>query len=292
MAEDLEVSGRRVKMGIENQVVLITGCSSGIGRALVGEFAASGHHVVATARNIDSIADLADTAVQTLALDVTNDGSIETAVDEACALNGRIDIVVNNAGYALIGPVAELELDDLRTQIETNLVGVVAVIRKVVPQMVARKSGRIVNIGSVSGVTATPFGGAYCGTKAAVHLVSDALRMEMAPFGIGVIEVQPGATASRFADNAAEGVGRFSGDSLFSPVADAIEARARISETNATTAEVVAKRVVAASTSARPPALVRVGNGSRRLPAIGRLPVRIRDRIFSKRFGLDRLAVG
>ena len=240
----------------ENQVVLITGCSSGIGRALAQEFAASGHRVVATARRLESIADLADESTQILELDVTNNNSVENAVKDAVALNGRIDIVVNNAGYALIGPMAEIELDDLRTQLETNVVGAVALIQAALPTMVERGSGRIVNIGSVSGVTATPFGGAYCGSKAAIHLVSDALRMEMSPFGIEVIEVQPGAVASRFADSAAEGVGKFVEGSIFSPVADAIEARARISETHSTSAETVARVIVERTTSAHPPALI------------------------------------
>jgi len=274
----------------EGQVVLITGCSSGIGRALAEEYAASGLRVVATARSLRSIQDLSNNSIQILELDVTDNESIETAVQGALTQNGQIDIVVNNAGYALIGPVAELDLDEIRTQLETNVVGAVAVIKAAMPKMVARRSGRIVNIGSVSGVTATPFGGAYCGSKAAIHLISDALRMEMAPFGIEVIEVQPGAVATRFADNAAQGVGRFVEGSIFSQVADAIEARARISEMHSTSAETVARVIVERTTAAHPPALIRVGNGSRRMPAIGRLPMRIRDRIFSRRFGLDRIS--
>jgi NADP-dependent 3-hydroxy acid dehydrogenase YdfG len=275
--------------GLENQVVLITGCSSGIGGALVKEFAAAGHRVVATARRLESIEELAGDGVHVLELDVTDQGSIEKAASAAQDAFGAIDIVVNNAGYALIGPVVELDLDELRTQFETNVIGVVAVTRAVVPQMVERRSGRVVNIGSVSGVTVTPFGGAYCGTKAAVHLISDALRMELAPFGIRVVEIQPGAVASRFADNAADGVERFRSDSVYSSIADSIVARARISETNSTSAEVVASAIVEAATAADPPSLLRFGTGSRLLPALGRLPAGIRDRFFSRRFGLDRI---
>lgn len=272
--------------GIENQVVLITGCSSGIGRALAHEFSATGHRVVATARRLEAIEKLAGERIHALQLDVTDASSIDRAVGGAVEAFGGIDIVVNNAGYALIGPVAELDLEDLRAQLETNLVGVVAMIRSVAPRMIERRSGRIVNIGSVSGVTATPFGGAYCGTKAAVHMLSDALRMELAPFGLKVIEVQPGAVASRFADTAASSTGRFRSGSLFSPFADAIEARARISETNPSSAELVARAIVRAATAEQPPALLRVGRGARLLMAIGRLPPGIRDRIFRRRFGL------
>ena len=278
-------------MGIENQVVLITGCSSGIGRALVGEFAASGHHLVATARDLDSIADLADTAVQTLALDVTNGGSIETAVGEACALNGRIDIVVNNAGYALIGPVAELDLDELRTQFETNVVGVVALTAAVVPQMVGRGSGRIVNIGSVSGITATPFARAYCGTKAAVHLMSDALRMELAPFGVKVITVQPGAVESSFGVRASEGIDRYRQGSLYSKIFDSIADRAGASQVGSMPAVEFAREVVEAVTAPSPSSIFRTGKQSFRLPVLGRLPSGVRDWIFSRRFRLDSLAV-
>lgn len=274
----------------ENQVVLITGCSSGIGRALAREFAASGHRVVATARRLESIEDLGDDSIQILQLDVTDEHSVENAVKNAYALNGRIDIVVNNAGYALIGPVAEIELEDLRTQLETNVVGVVAMIRAVVPHMVERSGGRIVNIGSVSGVTATPFGGAYCGSKAAIHLISDALRMEMAPFGIQVIEVQPGAIESSFGERASKAIDRYRKGSLYSQIYEAIEARAGASQEGSMPAAKFARRVVEAVTASSPPAIFRAGKHSVRLPVIGLLPVRLRDRIFSKRFGLERFS--
>jgi len=277
---------------LEKQVVLISGCSSGIGRALAQAFAASGHRVVATARRLESIEDLANDTVHALELDVTDDKSVERAVNDAHALCGRVDMVVNNAGYALIGPAAELDLDDLRTQFETNVVGVVSLIRAVVPQMVERRSGRIVNIGSVSGVTATPFGGAYSGTKAAVHLLSDALRMELAPFGVRVITVQPGAIESRFGEHAAKGVERYREGSLYSQIYDAIEARAGASQVGAMPAAEFARLVVSAVTASSPPTTFRAGKHSVRLPIIGRLPATLRDRIFSRRFGLDKLVVG
>jgi len=275
---------------LENQVVMITGCSSGIGRALVREFARQGHRVLATARSPESIEDLNGETIRTAQLDVTDPASIERAVDGALDLFGRIDIVVNNAGYGLIGPVAELDLDELRTQLETNVVGVVAVIRAVVPQMVERRSGRIVNIGSVSGVTATPFSGAYCASKAAVHLISDSLRMELAPFGIRVITVQPGAVESRFGERAEVGVERFKEGSLYSQVFDSIEARAGASQEGSMPAADFAHLLVGAVTAPSPPSIFRAGKHSIRLPALARLPAGFRDRIFSRRFGLDRIS--
>ena len=275
---------------LEKQVVLITGCSSGIGNAMAREFARQGHRVLATARSPESLEDLNSEKIRTAQLDVTDPASIERAVNGALDLFGRIDIVVNNAGYGLIGPVAELDLDELRTQLETNVVGVVAVIRAVVPQMVERGSGRIVNIGSVSGVTATPFSGAYCASKAAVHLISDSLRMELAPFGIRVITVQPGAVESRFGERAEVGVERFKEGSLYSQVFDSIEARAGASQVGSMPAEDFARLLVGAVTAASPPAIFRAGNHSVRLPAMALLPAGFRDWIFSRRFGLNQIS--
>jgi len=275
---------------LENQVVLITGCSSGIGKALAQEFARQGHRVLATARSLESLDDLNGEKIRTARLDVTDPASIERVVKSALDLVGPIDIVVNNAGYALIGPAAELDLDDLRIQLETNVVGVVAVTRAVVPQMVKRGNGRIVNIGSVSGVTATPFSGAYCASKAAVHLISDAMRMELAPFGIRVITVQPGAVESRFGERAGRGVERFREGSMYSQVFDSIEARAGASQVGSMPAADFAQLLVGAVTAASPPSIFRAGKHSIRMPAMAALPARFRDRIFSRRFGLDKIS--
>jgi short-subunit dehydrogenase len=272
-------------MCLEKQTVLITGCSSGIGRALAEELARRDHHVIATARSEESIEDLSSDFITIARLDVTDPNSIDAAVLRSDA----IDIVVNNAGYALIGPVAELDLDELRAQFETNVIGVVAVVRAAAPQMVERGRGRIVNIGSVSGVTATPFGGAYCGTKAALHLISDALRMELAPFGIHVISVQPGAIESRFGARARQGIERYREGSLYSKVFGSIEARAEASQVGSMPAAAFARLVVSAVISDPPPPIIRAGKHSVRLPLIGRLPATFRDRIFSRKFGLHQL---
>ena len=130
-----------------------------------------------------------------------------------------VETLVNNAGYGAMGPLAELPLDELRLQFETNVFALVAMIQAVVPGMAARGSGRIVNIGSVSGVLPTPFSGAYSASKAAVHALSDALRPELAPFGIHVVTVQPGAIRSQFGATASAGAASRS-LSLYEPLAD------------------------------------------------------------------------
>jgi len=171
-------------MNINAPVVLISGCSSGIGRALTREFASRNWQVFATARKTTAIEDLKAPNVETTTLDVTNEKSIATCVVAVIAKAGRIDMLINNAGLLLIGPLVELETAELRQQFETNVLGLAALTRAVVPHMIKKRVGKIVNISSISGVLPTPFAGAYCSTKAAVTAYSYSLRMELAPFGI------------------------------------------------------------------------------------------------------------
>jgi NAD(P)-dependent dehydrogenase (short-subunit alcohol dehydrogenase family) len=274
----------------DQRVVLVTGCSSGIGRALAEEFIQPGHKVIATARQESDLEGLDGSNVLLHQLDVTVGASIRRAVAAALEWAGRIDVLVNNAGYGLMGPVAELDPNDVRVQLETNVTGPIALVREVVPGMAERGWGRIVNIGSVVGVTALPFGGAYSASKAAIRLLSDALRMELAPFGIGVLEVQPGAIRSRFGDNASRGIDRYTREgSLYQPIAAFIEGRARASQGDPSQPGELARRIAHATLSSQPPTVLRYGKNSFKVPAIGWLPIRLRDRILSRRFGLDRL---
>jgi NAD(P)-dependent dehydrogenase (short-subunit alcohol dehydrogenase family) len=275
----------------DQRVVLITGCSSGIGRALAEEFLRTGHRVVATARQPDTLQGLDGANVLLTQLDATVGASIRRAVGEAVAWAGHVDVLVNNAGYGLMGPTAEIDSNDLRVQLETNVIGPVALIREVVPGMAERRWGRIVNIGSVVGVTAVPFSGAYCASKAALHMLTDSLRMEVEPLGIRVLSVQPGGIRSRFGEAASRGLERYSSkESLYEPVADRIRGRARLSQRSGPpAAEELARRVVGATLKKRPPVVLRYGTGSFRLPALRHLPARVRDRLLSRRFGLDRL---
>jgi short-subunit dehydrogenase len=279
-------------MAASTPTVLITGCSSGIGRALALAFHARSCRVYATARRPEQLADLAQRGVHTLALDVDDADSIDRLGEHLKASGDVPDVLINNAGYGLMGPLADTPISALRQQFETNVFGLMAVTRALLPAMVARGRGLIVNIGSVSGVLTTPFAGAYCASKAAVHALSDALRMELAPLGIGVMTVQPGAIRSQFGATAQRGV-ELAQDSWYAAVADGVAARAGASQQHATTAEDLAEQLCTAVLSPRPPALLRIGNGSRALPAIARwIPRRLRDRMLMRRFGLQRLARG
>jgi short-subunit dehydrogenase len=159
--------------------------------------------VYATARRPDSIADLAEAGCETLALDVTDEQSMRTAVDTVVAAHGAVGVLVNNAGYSQSGAVETIAMDDLRRQFETNVFGLVRMCQLVLPGMRAQRTGRIVNISSMGANFTFPGGGAYHATKYAVEALSDALRFEVKGFGVGVTVVQPGLIRTEFASTAA-----------------------------------------------------------------------------------------
>jgi len=270
---------------------LITGCSSGIGRALAEELQRRGHVVYATARRPETLADLEAKGIRTAALDVNDAGSIEALMARLEQDGVTVGMLINNAGYGAMGPLPELPVEELRLQFETNVFAILALIQAVLPGMVERGFGRIVNVGSVSGILVTPFAGAYCASKAAVHALSDSLRMELAPFGIQVITVQPGAIRSQFGTTAGSGVAeREERLSLYAPVTGAIRARSQASQERSTPAEVFARKMADAVLTDNPRPVVRIGRGSSLFPFLGRwLPMRLRDRALSRRFELGRL---
>ncbi|MES1942563.1 short chain dehydrogenase [Salinisphaera sp. PC39] len=269
-------------------IVVITGCSTGIGHALAAAFAAHGDTVVATARNPDTLADLAEAGCDTLALDVTDEVAVEQCLREIGAHHGRIDILVNNAGLATMGPVAEIPAEQVRRQFETNVVAPLTVTQKALPLL--RRAGHpmVVNMGSVSGILTTPFAGPYCASKAALHKLSDALRLELAPFGVRVVTVQPGGVSSKLGDNAAAQIdGWLTEDSAYAPLRKAIYGRARAQQKGAMPAADFARELVAALHRPRPRNVIRLGTGSRLLPFLQRwVPIPRRDRMLKRRFGL------
>ena len=190
------------------RVILVTGCSSGIGRATALAAAGRGHRVFATARNRNDLADLERTEnLETLTLDVTDGAAIRAAVEAALSRAGRLDALVNNAGYGQYGAAEEVNLEEWRAQFEVNLFGAIAAIQAVLPAMRRQRSGTIVNVSSVSGRVAIPFAAPYSASKHALEALSDALRVELAAFGIRVVLVEPGPIETRFTDRARAMVG-------------------------------------------------------------------------------------
>ena len=185
-----------------SKAVLITGCSTGIGRATAERLAAKGHTVYATARRPESIADLEAKGCRTLTLDVTDEASMRSAVEAVEEAEGAVGALVNNAGYSQSGAVESLDLDAVRAQFETNVFGLVRMCQLVLPGMRRQGFGRIVNISSIGGKLVFPGGGAYHGTKHAVEAFSDALRFEVKGFGVDVAIVEPGLIKTEFANAA------------------------------------------------------------------------------------------
>lgn len=274
-------------MPLSDQVVLVTGCSTGIGRALAVELQKRGQRVFASARNPSALEGL---ECEKLGLDVTDPESIARAVTDVTSKAGRIDMLVNNAGFNLIGPLAEVPLEGVRKLFETNLTGLLATTQAVIPHMAKQRHGRIVNLGSVVGLLPTPFAGPYCATKAAVHMLSDVLRMECAPFNIDVIVVQPGGVRSSIAETASMGLERYAQESsLYRRVHAYIQKRAQASQDRPMESDIFAERVATAILADRAPRNVREGRGARIYPALSRLPGGLLDRTMQKRFGLDVL---
>ena len=273
------------------KIILITGCSGGIGAALAREFRRRGQIVFATARRPAALAPLAENGIRTLAIDVNDDADIAAAAAVIESEGCQVDVLINNAGFSQVGAVI-----DLSRQYETNVIAPVAVTRAFLPLLrnAAARNGIAVvaNVGSIVGLFATPFAGAYCSSKAALHSLSDALRMELAPFAIRVVTIQPGGVRSSFGNHADEAL-RLPPGSLYLPVADRVRARAQAGQKDATPAEEFVRPVVDALLAGTPPIVVRGGKNSVKLPLLKKLlPTAMFDAKLSWIFSLDRLRKG
>ena len=182
--------------------MLVTGCSSGIGEAIARRLCAKGHTVYATARRPDTLAGLASAGCRTLALDVTDEVSMARAVASVEAAEGAVGVLVNNAGYSQSGPVETVPMDAVRRQFETNVFGPARLVQLCLPGMRRQGRGRIVNVSSMGGKLTFPGGGYYHATKHALEALSDALRFEVAGFGIDVVVVEPGLIRTAFSETA------------------------------------------------------------------------------------------
>ncbi|HEY0192886.1 MAG TPA: SDR family oxidoreductase [Kofleriaceae bacterium] len=198
-----------------SKIILITGATAGIGRTTALHLAQLGHHVIASGRKPAELAALKTEAgslmLDTVALDVTSAESIAAAVDAVAALTGDRgpDVLVNNAGYGILGPTSEISDAEMRRQYDTNVFGLMNVTRAFLPRMRARRSGRIINVSSVGGRLTLPYFGVYNSTKYAIESLSDALRYELQPFGIDVALIEPGVIRTNFESTAVGDLERF-----------------------------------------------------------------------------------
>ncbi len=193
------------------KTVLVTGASSGIGEETVKGLLAAGYVVYAGARRVDRMQPLAQADARLLALDVTDEASVSAAVQKMLGEAGRLDALVNNAGYGSYGSLEEVPLEEARRQFDVNIFGLARLTQLVLPTMRAQRSGRIVNVSSIGGKIGEPFGSWYHATKFALEGLSDSLRMELHPFGIDVVLIEPGAIKTEWAGIARDGLMKYSG---------------------------------------------------------------------------------
>lgn len=182
------------------KVILITGASSGIGKETALHLIRDGHIVYGAARRVEKMKELEDAGGHTLKMDVLEEDQMHSGISQIVAEHGRIDVLVNNAGYAVYGSVEDITIDEARRQFEVNIFGLARLTQLVLPHMRAQKSGTIINISSIGGKIFTPLGSWYHATKHALEGWSDCLRMEVEQFGIDVVIIEPGAIKTEFID--------------------------------------------------------------------------------------------
>lgn len=273
------------------RVALVTGASSGIGEATAAKLASIGYTVYGAARRTDRLQGLAAEGILPLGMDVTDEESMKAGVARIMAEAGRIDVLVNNAGYGSYGAIEDVPIDKGRRQFEVNVFGAMNLAQLVLPHMRAQKSGTIVNITSMGGKIYTPLGGWYHGTKFALEALSDCLRLEVAPFGINVVVIAPGGIATEWGGIAAANLEKTSGHGPYKAQADAVAASLR-SEANASRnspPSVISEAIAQAVTARRPKTRYAVGFGARPLIAArGLLSDKKFDALISRATGLPR----
>lgn len=268
-------------------IALVTGCSGGIGLALARELKSHGYLVCATARQPGDLAKLQAEGFSVFALDVNNQQQIDAVITQLTQLHGRLDLLVNNAGYGAIGPVLDISPERLALQFQTNVFSVVAMTKAALP-LLQLNQGTVLNIGSVSASLVTPFAGVYCASKAALHAISEALRMELEPLGIQVLLAVTGAVDTGFADRASQLAEQvLSEDSSWWPYRDGVRRRARASQDFPTPAAEYARALAQALQKPQQQLRIRVGRGSWLLPLLKAvLPSRWLYHILKRKFGL------
>lgn len=249
---------------MEPRVAIVTGASSGIGAATALRLSEHGFTVYAGARRIARMTTLADAGIRVVELDVTDDASMAACVDRVVGEAGRVDVLVNNAGYGSYGALEHVPMSEARRQVDVNVFGLARMTQLVLPHMRSQREGRIVNISSMGGKMYEPLGSWYHATKFAVEGLSDCLRLELAPFGIRVVVVEPGAIKTEWGTIAANGLLETSGETAYADQA-VRQARLLSSDRLGSSPELVADTIVRAVLASRPRTRYVVGAGARPL---------------------------
>lgn len=258
-------------------VILVTGASSGIGKATAQKLLKKGHTVYVAARRLEAMQDLQRQGAIALRMDVTKEADVQAVVQQITSKHGAIDVLVNNAGFGMYGSVEDTTIEDARYQFEVNLFGMARLTQLVLPGMRKKGKGRIVNIASMGGKIYTPLGAWYHATKHAVEGWSDCLRLEVAPFGIDVVIIEPGIIGTEFGSVLMEPMLKRSGDGPYSPLAKKLAASNE--KTPMSPPEVVAVAIAKAIGAKRPKTRYLAGKFARTLILIRKW---FGDRVFDR----------
>jgi NAD(P)-dependent dehydrogenase (short-subunit alcohol dehydrogenase family) len=286
----------------DRRTILITGATAGIGYDAALHFAAGGHHVIATGRRVERLEVLRAAAatgggrLDILELDVTNQASIDAAAARTLELTQGtgIEVLINNAGYGQPGTLMELSDAEVRAQFETNVFGVLAVTRAFLPQLLRHPSSHLLNVSSIGGRISMPLFGAYHGSKFALESMTDALRMELAPFGVRVVLIEPGPIKTEFGERALAGVARVQQqESPYAPIYARAMAIKEWAERRAASPAAVTRVMARAIRSRRPAARYVAPFGSRlAVLLMAWVPARISDWAMTRALGLTRRGLG
>ncbi|MFC8181724.1 oxidoreductase [Rhodococcus sp. NPDC057297] len=273
------------------KVALVTGASSGIGADTAIRLAESGFVVYGAARRKDRMAELLDKGITALPMDITDEISVRSAVATIIETSGRIDVLVNNAGYGSYGAIEDVSMDEARRQMDVNVFGLAQLTRVVLPHMRSQNSGTIINVSSMGGKMVTPLGGWYHASKYAVEALSDALRLETSQFGIRTVVVEPGSIRTEWGSLADENLRAVSENGAYAEIANRVGTSLSASSEPGTRTtsgpDVVAKKITKIARSQNPKTRYRVGFGARPMLFLRwLLPDRAFDRVIKAAFGL------
>jgi short-subunit dehydrogenase len=237
-----------------NKVVLITGASSGMGKSTANILHGQGYKVYGAARRLEEMQDLKEQGMSIVSLDLTNDESIANCIQSIIDKEGKIDVLINNAGYGSYGAIEDVSIEEAKRQFEVNIFGLARITQLVLPAMRAQKSGRIVNISSMGGKIYTPLGAWYHATKHALEGWSDCLRLEVKQFGIDVVIVEPGGIKTSWGEIAADNLKKSSGKGAYAAFANNIaESMKKMYSSNGlTNVDVLGKEIAKAATDKKP----------------------------------------
>ncbi|OQA99089.1 MAG: Cyclopentanol dehydrogenase [Bacteroidetes bacterium ADurb.Bin217] len=259
------------------KVVLITGASAGIGKETAKQLLQKGMYTVyGAARRVENMQDIATIGAHIISLDITNDSSIRNCIDTIIAKEGRIDILINNAGYGSYGAIEDVSIDEAKRQFEVNLFGLARITQLVLPHMRNNSYGYIINISSIAGKTYSPLGGWYHASKHALEGFSDCLRFEVAPFGIRVIIVEPGLIETEWGGIALDSAIATSGKTVYAPYVTGLQSIFNTMK-NPSPPSTIARVIVRALTSKHPKTRYVAGKGAKPLLLLKHL---ISDKIY------------